>query len=135
MQYKRVHAISRSWLILAAPSDHVKGIHKVQPVSEIVPFFLQRFRDLPILSTPVWRALWQSNMGPSVAAYTEVLRFRSGLLTVRVNHHAWHQQLVRLRRELIVTLNRACGKTVVMDIEFIYQSKCDSEEPTENPLP
>ncbi|MGB7620783.1 MAG: hypothetical protein WBN92_00380, partial [Terriglobia bacterium] len=58
---------------------------------------------------------------------------------VQVDHHAWHQQLIRMRQDLIKALNQACGKTAVMDVQFIYCASHDarsriSDSSSANPL-
>ncbi|MBZ5554318.1 MAG: DUF721 domain-containing protein [Acidobacteriia bacterium] len=94
----------------------------MQHVTRMFPGLLQSLRHSPSLMTSVWRAVWIANVGEATATHTHVSRFEKGTLTVLVDHHAWHQQLIRIRPDLIKTLNQACGKTALMDVEFIYNA-------------
>jgi predicted nucleic acid-binding Zn ribbon protein len=98
----------------------------MQHVTQVLPALLQCLRHAPALKTPIWRAVWTANVGSAMAAHTHVSRFEKGTLTVLVDHHAWHQQLIRMRQDLIKILNQACGRTAVMDVDFIY---CASQAP------
>ncbi len=94
----------------------------MQPVSNMLPILLRHARQAPVLSVPVWRALWSANVGEALASHTEVLRFHSGTLTVKVDHHAWHQQLLELKSDLIDALNETCGRKLLAEIQFIYSN-------------
>ena len=83
--------------------------------------------------TSVWRAVWIANVGDATAAHTHVSRFEKGTLTVLVDHHAWHLQLIRMRPDLIKTLNQACGRTALMDVEFIYSASQTAPSKFSNP--
>lgn len=98
----------------------------MQHVTQMLPALLQYLRHAPALNTPVWRAVWTANVGAAMAAHTHVSRFEKGTLTVLVDHHAWHQQLIRMRQDLIKALNQACGKTALMDVQFIYCASHDA---------
>jgi predicted nucleic acid-binding Zn ribbon protein len=111
----------------------------MQHVTQMFPGLLQSLRHAPPLLTSVWRAVWVANVGSATAAHTYVSRFEKGTLTVLVDHHAWHQQLIRIRPDLIKTLNQACGRTALMDVDFIYrasqtaQSKVSDAGVTDHP--
>ncbi len=108
----------------------------MQHIGQMFPALLQHLHHLPTLSTSVWRALWQANVGPAMIAHTSVSRYDNGVLTVRVDHHAWHQQLMRLKGELIETLNQSCGRSALKDLVFVYhQSEPSEPKPPENHLP
>ena len=94
----------------------------MQPVSNLLPILLRRFRHAPSMDTAVWRALWKAHVGAAIMSHSEVVRFQRGILTVRVDHPAWRQQLSQLKSDLILTLNKACGKTALTDIQFLYRA-------------
>jgi len=113
----------------------------MQHVTRMLPSLLQSLRHVPTLRASIWRAVWIANVGAATAAHTYVSRCEKGTLTVLVNHHAWHQQLIRMRPDLIKTLNQACGRTALTDLEFIYcaspprQSKVSAPGVIDRPYP
>lgn len=95
----------------------------MKPIVQSFPALLRRLREVPALTLPVWRALWQAGVGPAVSARTRVIRFERGTLAIRVDHSAWFQQLNRLKSELLSALNKAIGQPVVKEIEFYLSEK------------
>jgi len=104
----------------------------MQHIAQMLPTLLPRLRHIPALNTSVWRALWTANVGSAMSAHTSVSRYEKGVLIVQVDHLAWHQQLLRMRQDLISALNRACGRTVLMDVEFIYRDTEPSQSEISN---
>jgi predicted nucleic acid-binding Zn ribbon protein len=84
---------------------------------------LQRLR----LTEPLtgWRAveLWPSVVGERVAARTQALSFREGVVFVEVESAAWMNELTYLKRRLIRDLNEKLGEDLVRDIRWVLRSR------------
>lgn len=84
-----------------------------------------RFREMKI-----WQ-VWETAVGPQIAAKAMPSSFRDGVLTVRVAGSAWMQQLSLLRGEITAQVNAALGEFLVSEI-FLKQGSI-VREPVEQP--
>lgn len=62
--------------------------------------------------------LWAATVGKQIAGSTEAERISGGKLVVRVKRAPWRNELIFLKREIIVKLNSALGEQIVKDIIF-----------------
>lgn len=72
----------------------------------------QRIHQLKVLD------LWPDVVGQQIAKVTQADRIDRGKLTVRVSTAAWRNELVFLKKQIIVKLNQAIGDEIVKDIVF-----------------
>jgi hypothetical protein len=63
----------------------------------------------------VW-LVWESAVGPQIAARARPQSFRDGTLTVAVSSAPWMQQLTFLKKGITEQLNARLGEEVVRDI-------------------
>jgi len=62
--------------------------------------------------------LWKEVVGEQIARVTSPDRIDNGKLVVRVHNAPWRNELLFLKREIIMKLNNALGETIVKDIHF-----------------
>ncbi len=62
--------------------------------------------------------IWKDTVGKEIAAATEAVGIKRGVLRVKVQDPVWRNELTYLREEIRSKLNRAIGYTVVSDIKF-----------------
>jgi predicted nucleic acid-binding Zn ribbon protein len=74
----------------------------------------------------VW-TFWADEVGPSIAARAKPLRFRAGVLFVRVASHAWMQELQFMKETIRERLNARLGAALIRDVYFV--SAPDPEVP------
>lgn len=103
----------------------------MERVAALLPALFRQLKLLPALNTPIWRALWQSHVGSAMAAHTQVSHFENGVLTVVVDHHAWHQQLLRMKGDLIPALNQTYGRPILKDLQLIYRDSGSGQSASE----
>jgi len=63
----------------------------------------------------IWQ-VWQTAVGPQIAARARPAAIRNGVLTVVVESAPWLQQLNFLKSEILSKLNAALGEQLVKDI-------------------
>ncbi|MEW6487860.1 MAG: DUF721 domain-containing protein [Thermodesulfobacteriota bacterium] len=71
----------------------------------------------PDRSHRIWE-VWDTAVGPDVAARSRPLSLRSGRLTVAVESPAWMQQLSFLRETMRDAVNRALGEDLVREVRL-----------------
>jgi len=86
-----------------------------------------RFREMKI-----WQ-VWESAVGPQIAAKAMPASFRDGVLTVRVTGSAWMQQLSLMKGQIAGQLNEEIGEPLVREI-FFKQGSITRQEPEEAPF-
>jgi predicted nucleic acid-binding Zn ribbon protein len=64
------------------------------------------------------RRLWEDVVGKEIAANAQPAAFKANLLLVHVQSSTWIQQLQFLKKDILLKLNAALGKTVVEEIKF-----------------
>ena len=67
-----------------------------------------------------WKAveLWPDVAGTRVAERSRAVDFRDGTLVVAVDHPAWMNELMFLRRRFTAELNRRLGEEIVREIRL-----------------
>jgi len=65
----------------------------------------------------VWQ-VWDSIVGDVIAHNARPAAFKGRLLLVHVTSSTWLHQLQFLKKEMIVKLNHALGKTLIEDLKF-----------------
>jgi predicted nucleic acid-binding Zn ribbon protein len=79
-------------------------------------------RELGI-SKPIQRnaamAIWPEVVGETVSRVTRPDRVSGDRLIVKVENHAWRNELVYQKQEILAKLNRSLKETVISDIVFI----------------
>ncbi len=67
---------------------------------------------------PIWNS-WSKAVGAEVASHAQPDAVqKNGILIVRVDSSGWMQELQFLKGSLISSLNDACGKNIIKDIQF-----------------
>lgn len=68
-----------------------------------------------------WQAveLWDSVVGPRVAAHARAVSFRDGVVFVEVDTAAWMNELAYLRRKISGDLNARLGSQRVTEIRLL----------------
>jgi predicted nucleic acid-binding Zn ribbon protein len=61
---------------------------------------------------------WEELVGSTVAAHARPSSWRRNTLVVTVENHAWMQELLFLREELLGNIRRGISKTRIDDIRF-----------------
>jgi predicted nucleic acid-binding Zn ribbon protein len=66
--------------------------------------------------------VWESLVGPEVAAHTHVIRSEAGRVFVAVDSAPWRQELMYQKQEILEKLNQALGeqgcRRIITDIMF-----------------
>jgi predicted nucleic acid-binding Zn ribbon protein len=79
-------------------------------------------RELGI-SKPIQRhaamAVWPEVVGETISLVTRPDRVAGDRLIVKVDNHAWRNELVYQKSEILNKLNRTLKETVISDIVFI----------------
>jgi predicted nucleic acid-binding Zn ribbon protein len=79
-------------------------------------------RELGI-SKPIQRhsalVIWPEVVGETISLVTRPDRVSGDRLIVKVNNHAWRNELVYQKTEILNKLNRTLKETVISDIVFI----------------
>ncbi len=60
---------------------------------------------------------WRHAVGPEIAARSEPLSFRRGVLVVKMANAAWQNEMTFLKADLLARLNAALGGETVRDIK------------------
>ncbi|KIH77928.1 Protein of unknown function [Geoalkalibacter ferrihydriticus] len=72
---------------------------------------------------------WARAVGPQVAAQTQPLRIRDGILEVRVAHPVWMQQLQLLKPRILARLAEYLGPGVINDL-YLRQGRIEKNPST-----
>lgn len=88
--------------------------------------------QMRLRETKIWQ-VWESAVGPQIAAKAMPASFRDGVLTVRVAGSAWMQQLSLLKGQIAGQLNDAIGEPLVREI-FFKQGSVTRQPPEEAPF-
>ncbi len=89
-------------------------------VSSILEGVLARID--PDRKIALWRG-WSAAVGEPIASHTRPDRLEDGVLVVRVDSHAWTQELQHLKRDLIGRLNNRFGAGKVREIYFVAEAR------------
>lgn len=72
----------------------------------------QRVKQLKVLD------LWPDVVGKQIAGVTNPERINGGKLVIRVSKAPWRNELLFLKKEIMLKLNKAIGEDIVKDIIF-----------------
>jgi predicted nucleic acid-binding Zn ribbon protein len=86
-----------------------------RPVETAVTALAERLEPITPLAT-VQRA-WPAAVGPTIAAETEVVGERAGVVKVRCRTAVWAHELTLLAPELVGRLNAALGSRRVTELK------------------
>jgi hypothetical protein len=78
----------------------------------------------------IW-AQWESIVGPTVGKNSEPVGYYRGTLYLWVPHSTWMQQLVFMRHQIKVAVNRKLGKIYVKDVRLTLDRKAVPSSPEE----
>jgi len=86
---------------------------------------LQQYRALII---------WETVVGPQIAARTRPVRIREGVLEVNVDQPTWMQQLQLMKPKILAQLNGELGKATIKDL-YLKRGRVNlrSEKPMDQP--
>jgi predicted nucleic acid-binding Zn ribbon protein len=91
---------------------------RLEPVGGIIAGVLNELG----LSAPLreWQAVqvWDKVVGEKVSQHTQAYGIDKGELAVRVDSHAWMQELQFLKPDIIRKLNTELGADIIRDIRF-----------------
>ena len=62
--------------------------------------------------------VWGKTLGPTISQYTREIRFRNGMLTVRIDSAPLRQELTYGREKVRNLLNEALGQEVVKGVRI-----------------
>ena len=62
--------------------------------------------------------IWSETVGEHIGRHTQAEWIENGELMVRVDSHAWIQELTFLKPEIIGKLNARLGSAIVRDVRF-----------------
>jgi predicted nucleic acid-binding Zn ribbon protein len=63
--------------------------------------------------------IWEKAVGNKIAANTEAINVRHGVLTVQASTPAWRQELLFKKSKILEKLNTHLEKETIKDIRFI----------------
>jgi predicted nucleic acid-binding Zn ribbon protein len=96
---------------------------KLEPVGSL---FAGMFKKLGLSEAVAeQRALqvWAGVVGEKVAAHTQAYSISDGVLLVLVDAHAWTQELLFLKPDILRRLNETLGSGIVKDIRFTLRHR------------
>ncbi|MCX7816031.1 MAG: DUF721 domain-containing protein [Syntrophales bacterium] len=117
----------------------VKKHSTLKPIGEILSTIIKK-RKMPLyVEQRELRVIWDTVVGPSIAAHTSPSHVKKGVLYVHVSSSAWLHQLQFLKNEIVEKLNEAYphGKIQSMHLSLgeIPPVKIKKEMPTLSPSP
>ena len=62
---------------------------------------------------------WPNAVGGTIAAKTEALKMKEGILTIKVEDAVWRNELVYLRMDFREKINNKIGRELIKDIKFV----------------
>jgi predicted nucleic acid-binding Zn ribbon protein len=84
----------------------------------------------PFLRWKLWKK-WPEFVGPTMAAVSEPVALRNGVLSVWVKNAAWMQQMVFLKQQMRKTLNQKLGEDLIHEIHLTMDRKAVPQDPEE----
>jgi hypothetical protein len=104
------------------------------PVGDVLGNILRRVDpDHQLKAYSVW-TFWDHEVGKTIAAHAQPIRFRDGVLFVAVATHTWMQELRFFKDDIRERLNARLGATLVQDIFFV-SGQVETPAPTETDVP
>jgi predicted nucleic acid-binding Zn ribbon protein len=95
-----------------------KGNTEFVHIGNIIDDVLKTYRRQPDGQLMhVWH-IWDRVVGDVVSKNTKPAAFKGRMLLVYVTSPAWVHQLQFLKKEIIIKLNEALGKTLIDDLKF-----------------
>ena len=91
---------------------------KFTPIGEVIENILQQHRPAITESMLVVWELWESAVGPEIAANARPAAVNGGLLLVHVSNSTWRHHLRFFEQEIIDRLNAAMGEKRVQRLQF-----------------
>ena len=91
---------------------------KFEHIGSILSDVLRTYRkDADVELLQVWQ-VWDDVVGDAIAQNAQPAAFKGKILIVHVSSSTWVHQLQFLKKEMIVKLNNAFGKTLIDDLKF-----------------
>ena len=87
-----------------------------QAVGQVLKDMVRELRMGTKLTQSEIKALWQRELGPVINRHTSELRFRNGVLTVKVNSAALRHELLFNRAQLAERLNKELSNGEIREI-------------------
>lgn len=88
------------------------------PIGAVIENLLQRHRPAMTASMMAIWEVWESAVGPEIAANARPAAVKGGLLLVNVSNSTWRHHLRFLEHEIIDKLNAAVGEQRVQRLQF-----------------
>ncbi len=88
------------------------------PVGPVVNSLLTKLLDHPRAKAHQLWPMWRQAVGPKLSSHTELVRVRSGILTVRVDSPVWADQLRFLKPDVLCKMQKQPLPLPLQDIVF-----------------
>ncbi len=97
-----------------------KPVRKVgpQPLSKILPGVLQQCGLEERLEERMPLLHWRRVVGPEIAAHSEAVDLRDGVLVLTADHGAWRQEVTMLIPMIIQKFNALFGPGTVNEVQW-----------------
>ena len=92
---------------------------KPQPVGNILDQVIKSLGIDTRLRQEMAVTIWPTIVGKRIAAVSEALNMRGGILFVKVKSDVWRNELILQKRRILENLRGKVGEKVVSDIRFI----------------
>ena len=89
---------------------------QVKPIKDIMPLFIREMGLESGLDQVRVSALWDELLGPLIASATRQKRLKEGKLYVQLQSSVVRSHLFTERKNIIIKINNAMGKTLITDL-------------------
>ncbi|MFI5007229.1 MAG: DciA family protein [Solirubrobacterales bacterium] len=95
----------------------------------------QLFGATPERRLALLRAAWPGAVGPELARRTEVITLDGDSLRIRVPDATWRKGLLRMHRDILISLYRVAGSLAPRRLGFVETGGAVPQEPAEPETP
>ncbi len=62
---------------------------------------------------------WSQIVGENVSKVTKAQRVANGILFVKVKNSSWRNELIYMRQEILIKLDKTVGRGIIKEVRFI----------------
>ncbi len=62
---------------------------------------------------------WSQIVGENVSKVTKAQRVVNGILFVKVKNSSWRNELIYMRQEILIKLDKTVGRGIIKEVRFI----------------
>jgi len=62
---------------------------------------------------------WSRIVGENVSKVTKAQRVVNGILFVKVKNSSWRNELIYMRQEILIKLDKTVGRGIIKEVRFI----------------